>query len=242
MRIFLLFSLVLMINIKAFAEKQVISAIGIPLADHYPAIIAYEKYKDKMVYADFKLKLFPGPELVRAYFRSKEEVDIAFNVSPMVMDMFRKQPNFRWVSLIHRDGNALAINTVFNKKTNLPINKSKRLPDNKVADALSYFKKQQGKPIEAAIPSPLATHTTILYKYLKEHGKKMGNRIGQNVDVLLRIVKPPKSPLYMKKQGARFNPALFEQSLPWADVVESRGDGFIAWYSKDVMQHKHGPC
>ncbi|MCK5337003.1 MAG: nitrate ABC transporter substrate-binding protein, partial [Gammaproteobacteria bacterium] len=28
--------------------------------------------------------------------------------------------------------------------------------------------------------------------------------------------------------------------LPWADVVETKGFGKVAWYSKDVMPWKHG--
>ncbi|MFK5893814.1 MAG: ABC transporter substrate-binding protein [Pseudomonadota bacterium] len=234
------FVLLLMLNFNVLADRVAINAVGIPLADHYPAIIAYEKYKDEMIYADFHLKLLPGPELVRAYFRSKADIDIAFNVSPMVMDMFAKQPDFRWISLIHRDGNVFAINAPFNDIVKLPLKKIKRLPDNKIADALTLLKRKLGKPIECAIPSPLATHTTILYKYLKDHNKTMGFRRGEGVDVLLRVVKPPKSPVFLKKQAARSLPAAFEQSLPWAEVVETNGYGLVGWYSKDVMQHKHG--
>lgn len=240
MHIILLFILLLLLHASSLAEKIIINAVGIPLADHYPAIIAYEKYKDQMLHADFRLKLLPGPELVRAYFRSKPDIDIAFNVSPMVMDMFAKKPDFRWVSLIHRDGNVLAINEPFNEIVKLPLKKNKRLPDNKIAEALTFFKHDLGNPIECAIPSPLATHTTILYKYLKDHNKTMGFRRGENVDVLLRVVKPLKSPVFLKKQAARSLPAAFEQSLPWAEVVETNGFGLVGWYSKDVMQHKHG--
>jgi len=240
MRIILLFILSLISTINVLAGKVKINSVGIPLADHYPAIIAYEKYKDKMQYADFKLKLLPGPELVRAYFRSKSDVDIAFNVSPMVMDMFAKKPDFRWVSLVHRDGNVLAINEPLNARVKLPLNKNKRLPDDKIANSLIFFKNELGNPIEFAIPSPLATHTTILYKYLKDHNKNMGFRRGEDVDVLLRVVKPPKSPFFLKKQAARSQPAAFEQSLPWGEVVETNGFGYVGWYSKDVLQHKHG--
>jgi hypothetical protein len=53
------------------------------------------------------------------HFRSEPDADIAFNVCPIVMDMFAKQLDFRWVSLIHRDGNALAINGLFNETVGL---------------------------------------------------------------------------------------------------------------------------
>ncbi len=225
---------------SAPAERQRILAITIPLADHYAGIVAYEKYRERMEFADYQLKMLPGPGLVRAYFRSEPDADIAFNVSPMVMDMFAKQPDFRWVSLIHRDGNALAINDVLNRQANLPADRLARRADATVAEAISQFKQQQGKPIEIGIPSPLATHTTILYKYLKKHGRTFSFNSRGDADVVLKVIKPPKSPLFLKKKAARSQPAAFEQSLPWAEVVESGGFGKVGWYSKDVMQHEHG--
>ena len=50
-------------------EKQRIKAIYIPLADNYAGIVVYEKYRDKMKHADYRLEMLPGPELVRARFR-----------------------------------------------------------------------------------------------------------------------------------------------------------------------------
>ncbi|MCK5818863.1 MAG: nitrate ABC transporter substrate-binding protein, partial [Psychromonas sp.] len=53
-------------------------------------------------------------------------------------------------------------------------------------------------------------------------------------------VAPPKASSFIKGQSARSIPAVFEQSLPWADVVETGGFGKIAWYSKDVMPWPNG--
>ena len=228
------------IAIMAETQRQTIMAIGIPLADHYAGIVAYEKYRDRMQYADYQFKILPGPALVRAYFRSQPDVDIAFNVSPMVMDMFANKANFRWISLIHRDGNALVINHLMNTKVKLNSDRKMRRPDEKVANAIRFFKQKTGKPLEIAIPSPLATHTTILYKYLKENGLSFGYRIAEDTDVLLRVVKPPKSPVYLKTKAARAEAVAFEQSLPWAEIVETSRYGHVAWYSKDVMQHESG--
>ncbi len=193
-----------------------------------------------MFSADYQLLILPGPGLVRAYFRSEPDADIAFNVCPMVMDMYAEKPDFRWISLIHRDGNALAINELMNKKVKLHSDKLKRKPDKKVASAFSEFRKEIGEPIECAIPSPLATHTTVLYKYLKDHNKTMSFQKRDNVDVLLSVVNPPKSPAFLKAKASRNQPAAFEHSLPWAEVAESAGYGYVAWYSKDVMNHPKG--
>lgn len=39
-------------NAPSNQQKQIIKAIYIPLADHYAGIVAYEKYRDQMKYAD----------------------------------------------------------------------------------------------------------------------------------------------------------------------------------------------
>ena len=226
-------------NLQA-KDRVRIKAVGIPLADHYAGIVAYEKYRDKMKFADYKLLLLKGPELVRAYFNSKDDADIAFEVAPMVMDMFANKEDFRWVSLIHRDGNSLTINKVLNEKVKLNPDKTKRKPDAKVADAILAYKKKHNESVSCAVPSMLATHTTILYKYLKEYGLSMDLLKYKKPIILLDIVKPPKSPVYLKKKTKRGESTMFEQSMPWPEVSNSDGYGEVAWYSKDVMKTPNG--
>jgi NitT/TauT family transport system substrate-binding protein len=221
-------------------SKTRIKAIGIPLADHYPGIIALEKYGPTMKSADFQFEMLPGPELVRAYFTSEEDADIAFNVSPMVIDMFIKNPDFKWVSLIHRDGNALTINQSINDQAQLHEDLLQRKPDSKVARAFKAYHEKTGTPIECAVPSLLATHTVILFKYLKENNLTMNYLDRESAPVFLRIVTPPKSMAYLKKSSARNRFAAFEQSLPWPNLAEIGNFGQIAWYSKDVMNHPKG--
>jgi len=142
--------------------KHAVKAIGIPLADHYAAVVAYEKYAPEMRHADYQLEILPGPELVRARFRD-DDVDMAFNVCPMVMDMFAKRPDFRWVGLLYRDGNALAINELLNMHVQLPDDRKARKPDSKVADAYMKVKEAQGKPSECAVlPHPLQASLPVL--------------------------------------------------------------------------------
>jgi len=238
----LLFSLCVVLSGITLAQvkRQRIKAIGLPLADHYAGIIAYERYRNEMIHADFQILILPGPDLVRAYFRSEADADLAFNVCPMVLDMFAENPNFRWVSLIHRDGNALAINHLLNTYVKLPEKMSHRKPNGLVANAILSLKQKTGKPLGFAIPSPLATHTTVLFKYFKTHGISFSFRNQTDVDVVFSVVKPPKSPVYLKKKEARATPAAFEQSLPWPQVAEANGSGKVAWYSKDVMGHTDG--
>jgi len=219
--------------------KQTIKALYIPLADHYAAIVAYEKYAKQMKYADFKIEQMKNWDLLRAYFQSGE-VDMAYVMSPLAMDMFHEKPHFRWIGLMHRDGNALAINDLLNKKVKLATNRVDRKPDSQIAQALKQVHAESGRSTEIGMPHLLATHTVVLYKYLKEHNVSLSLTPDNNAQVLAISVAPPKSPAFIKIKSSRAQAAAFEQSLPWADVVETGGFGHVAWYSKDVLPWKHG--
>lgn len=227
------------LSATTFAAKTPIKAIYIPLADHYAGIIAYEKYRDKMTKADFSITRMKSWGLLRAYFR-EDEVDMAFVMSPLAMDIFHETKNVRWVSQMHRDGNALAINDLLRKHVKLPAKRINRKPTADVAKAYSIAKKEIGRPTQVGVPALLATHMVVLYKYLKDHGKTLGIGQGTTHDVVAIAVAPPKAPAFIKKQNSRGIPASFEQSLPWADVVETGGFGHVAWYSKDVLPWPKG--
>lgn len=220
-------------------KKQTIKALYIPLADHYAALVAYERYRNKMKYADFQIEQMKNWDLLRAYFQSGE-VDMAYVMSPLAMDMYNEKPHFRWIGLMHRDGNALAINDLLNKQVKLAEKRIDRKPDAKVAKVLKSIFNKSGKPTEIGMPHLLATHTVVLYRYLKENGVRLSLSPNVNAEVLAIAVAPPKSPAFIKSKSNRVIPAAFEQSLPWADVVETGGFGKVAWYSKDVMPWKHG--
>ncbi|NOZ54169.1 MAG: ABC transporter substrate-binding protein [Gammaproteobacteria bacterium] len=225
--------------ILARSGKQTIKALYIPLADHYAALVAYEKYRHKMKQADFQIEQMKNWDLLRAYFQSGD-VDMAYVMSPLAMDMFNEKPHFRWVGLMHRDGNALAINDLLNKEVKLPPGRKGRKPDAKVAVALKKIYQQNSRSTEIGMPHLLATHTVVLYRYLKEQGLRLSLTPNADAEVLVIGVPPPKSPAFLKSKSNRALPAAFEQSLPWADVVETSGFGHVAWYSKDVMPWQHG--
>lgn len=232
-------ALLVLLPASVSAGKTEIKALYLPLADHYPGIVAYESYRSKMKKADFKIIQVKSPLLLRAYFRSKD-VDMAFIISPMAMDMFANNPNFRWISLIHRDGNALAINDHLNKYAQLPIERSKRKPNATIAHAITEAYEKTGKPVEIGVASFLTTHIVVLYKYLKDNGLQMNMGFGTNRKALVIEIAPPRSPAFLNRKNSRNQPAAFEQSLPWADIVETEGYGHVAWYSKDVMKWPKG--
>lgn len=235
MAICLLCATLLAVPSKSLAEeKQTIKAVYIPLADHYAGVVAFEKYRQQMKHADYQIERMKNWPLLRAKFMSGE-VDIAYIISPQAMDMFSEAPNFRWVGLMHRDGNALAINDLLNQYVQLPDERTDRKPNAKVAKAFKKAKALMGHPSRSGVPSLFATHTVVLYKYLKDHGMTLGIGMGADKDVIAVTVPPAKSPAYLNKKNSRGMPASFEQSLPWADVVETGGFGKVAWYSKDVL-------
>ncbi|MBF0117844.1 MAG: 4Fe-4S binding protein [Desulfobacterales bacterium] len=220
-------------NVKKIV-KESIRAIYIPMADAYAGIVAFEKYRDKMIYADYSIERMASLAELRAYFISGE-IDVAYVMVPLAMDMFLENPNFKCVSLMQRDGSALAINDLLNTYVNLPAKRKDRKPDYKVAGAYAKVKEDLGKPSMCAVSSLLATHSVILYKYLKDHGKSLALGRGDNEDVVAVSVSPINSPSFIKKNNSRGIPASFVQSLPWGDVVETQKIGHVALYSKDVI-------
>jgi NitT/TauT family transport system substrate-binding protein len=233
------FAVITLSNTLAFAEKVPIKAIYIPLADHYAGVLAYEKYRDKMIHADYSIEQMKSWGLLRALFQSGD-VDMAYVISPMAMDMFRERPESRWVTMLHRDGNALAINDLLNEQVKLTAKRVDRKPDQEVAHAFSMASKKARQPIEVAVPHLQSTHTVVLYQYLKNYGKTLAIGRGTTEDAVAVAITPPKSPAFIKKKSNRHQAAAFEQSLPWADVVETNHYGHVAWYSKDVMQWPKG--
>ncbi len=219
--------------------KQEIKALYIPLADHYAALVAFERYRDQMKHADFQIEQMKNWDFLRAYFQSGE-ADMAYVMSPLAMDMFNEKPHFRWIGLMHRDGNALAINDLLNQQVQLPARRQDRKPDQNVANVLKKVYQKSGHSTEIGMPHLLATHTVVLYRYLKDHGLRLSLLPNSDAEVLAIAVPPPKSPAFIKSKSNRVQAAAFEQSLPWADVVETGGFGKVAWYSKDVMPWPDG--
>jgi len=238
----LLFLLLFFSANSAFANpqaKQTIKALYIPLADHYAALVAYERYRDKMKHASFEIIQMKNWDLLRAYFQTGE-VDMAYVMSPLAMDMYSKQPDFKWIGLMHRDGNALAINSLINNNINLAVNRVDRKPNDQVAIALTKLHQKRKVSTQIGMPHLLSTHSVVLYQYLKNHGVQLTLTENDKIAVQAIAIAPPKAPAYIKGESNRLTPAAFEQSLPWADIVETQGFGHVAWYSKDVLQWEHG--
>ncbi|MBV1882894.1 MAG: ABC transporter substrate-binding protein, partial [Pseudomonadales bacterium] len=178
-------------------------------------------------------------DLLRARFKS-DDVDMAFVMSPLAMDMYHENPTFRWIGLMHRDGNALAINDLIKNKIQLPKLRADRKPDASIANAIKEIRLTTGAPIPIGLPHLLATHTVVLYRYLKQYGASMNSARHSTADVFATAVPPQKAPAFIKGKSNRAEAAGFEQSLPWADVVETGNFGHIGWYSKDVMPWPNG--
>ena len=146
--------------LTAKINKQKVEALYIPLADHYAALVAYERYAKDMKYADFKIIQMKNWDLLRAYFLSGE-VDMAYVMSPLAMDMYRVKPNFKWIGLMHRDGNALAINDLINNRVKLPKFRKDRKPDEKVANVLKELYKERKVATQIGMPHILDRKSVV---------------------------------------------------------------------------------
>ena len=69
-------------SVSLAESRQPVKALYIPLADHYAALVAYEKYAADMQYADFSIQQMKSWDLLRGYFNS-EDADMAFVMSPL---------------------------------------------------------------------------------------------------------------------------------------------------------------
>lgn len=226
---------------SVFAQKHdTVRALYIPLADHYAAIVAYELYGDSMTYADFQLEKMDSWDLLRAKFY-EERAEMAFVMAPLAVAMFQQKPYFKWIGLMHRDGNALAVNLEIAKHLNIPSNRTERKPGNEVASILQRLSLEQRSTVDIAVPHLLSTHSVVLYKYLRDYDIKLsisGTTPGAEVSTV--AVPPANSPAFLRGKSNQAKPAAFEQSLPWSDLVEATELGKVVWYSKDVMQWPDG--
>ncbi|MBQ0720895.1 MAG: hypothetical protein KBT88_08665 [Gammaproteobacteria bacterium] len=79
-----------------------------------------------MQFADFQIQKMDNWNLLRACFQSGE-ADMAYVMAPLAVDMYQQRPNFRWLGLMHRDGNALAVNALIKQRLVLTYGKLKCL-------------------------------------------------------------------------------------------------------------------
>lgn len=226
-----------LISVQVLAKER-IDALYIPLADHYALIIAHEKYGQHMKHADLQITRMGSWPALRHRFLARK-ADVAMVLSPMAMKMYQKDPSFRWVSLIHRNGLALAMNDVLRQGLDLSLPRADRKPGEQVAAVFHNTRTPNGDGATVAVPSLESTHMLVLFKFLRDHGLKLAIGRGEG-DAVAKAVAPPKSPNFLYDQNAKEVPAAFVQSLPWADIVETDGKGRVAWYSKDVLPSSKG--
>ncbi|NMP31286.1 ABC transporter substrate-binding protein [Thalassotalea sp. M1531] len=238
--ILVFFTVTLLLSTRGYTkdEKLKINALYIPLADHYAAIIAYELYRYDMEYADFSIERVPNWDLLRAKFLN-DKADMAFVMAPLAMSMYQQSQSFKWVGLMHRDGNGLAITHQLAEQLALPAERNARLPQKNLAQAVKLADQNQNKII-VGVPHILSTHSVALFKYLKDNNLTLGITPNDDADVFVRTVSPPSSPAYLLGQGNLSQVAGIEQSLPWIDVVETENYGRVAWFSKDIITSNNG--
>lgn len=232
--------MVLLLPRLLLAERDTVRALYVPLADHYAAILAYEMYRDEMVYADFQIEKMESWDLLRARFY-EEQTEMAFVMAPLAVSMFQQKPYFKWIGLMHRNGSALAVNRIISSQLEIPVHRRHRKPTGELASLFRWFAVKEKYAVEVGVPHLLSTHSVVLFKYLRDYGITLSTSGTTPISEVSTIaISPPRSPAFLKGRSNLTKPAAFEQSLPWADVCETGGKGVVAWYSKDVLQWPQG--
>lgn len=222
----------------SLAKRQEINALYVPLADHYAALIAYEMYADNMQFAEFKLQQMTSWDLLQAKFMGGE-ADMAFVMAPLALNMYNASPNFRWLGLMHRDGNGLAVNYPIANNTRFAPLRAHRLPHQHLADTFKELTKNDTQ-ILFGVPHLQSTHVVILDHFLKQHGHALSLRPNFNDRFLAIAVDPSDSIRFLNANNHLNKTVAIEQSLPWIDLAETEGVAKVAWYSKDIIKSDNG--
>ncbi|GAA5314914.1 MAG: hypothetical protein AseanaTS_01180 [Candidatus Pelagadaptatus aseana] len=223
----------LFLSCQASARERIL-ALYVPLADHYAALVAYERYRHQFKHADFQLSQMKNWDLLRAHFRSGN-VDMAYVMSPLALDMYREDKNFRWVGLMHRDGNGLAVTPGMADAMGLVNQRADRKPSPAVAQSLQKMALERDQILRVGVPHILSTHTVVLSHFLWRNGMQLSLAPNMPGDVLAIPVAPAKAPAFILGAQNSDRIAAIEQSLPWVDQVENQSNGKVVWYSKDVL-------
>ena len=188
--------LLVILSVTAHGREPV-KALYVALADHYPGVVAFERYRSQMDRAELSLLQMSSWRLLRSYFRSGR-ADLAFIISPMALDMFAEQPDFRWVGLIHRNGNALAVNELLATDAELLSLRRDRKPDSRVAEAIRnkpealaeviHYIQQAGADIDHARSlggEPLREMAQLIRRHIPAHTEEA---IIQSLDRELDVI------------------------------------------------------
>ncbi|MDC2887733.1 ABC transporter substrate-binding protein [Psychrosphaera algicola] len=220
------------------AERVKVNAIYVPLADHYAAIVAFEKYAEQMKYADFSIQQMKNWDLLKTKFL-EGNTEIAFAMAPLALNMFTESPIFKWIGLMHRDGNGLAINNVLANQLELPDDHNERKPSHDLAQIVKS-EINANQRVLIGVPHLQSSHAVILFHYLKNNNLLLSFKPNFNDQVLAIAVNPAESLNFLRGNNNLNRPVAIEQSLPWIDVAESQNVGKVAWYSKDVLNTQNG--
>lgn len=218
----------------ATAAKDKIHALYIPLADHYPAMLSHHLYAKTMTKADYTVEMMKSWSSLQGKF-SSGQADIAFIISPLAMNMYAKKPNFRWVGLSHRDGNAFALSKSFVDSLKIVGSSSKEV----LATKLAYWTDTQGKKVVIGVPAIESTHSVVLYKFFKDHGIKL-NVNDPNAPIALKVIAPPNAPAFLESQNSESNGVAIEQSMPWITVAQENSNAQVVWTSKQIIETQFG--
>jgi NitT/TauT family transport system substrate-binding protein len=234
----LLTTLVFAQSTAAEPARQTVRLLYLPIADHYAALLAHGRYRGRFVHAEFVVERMDDPSLLRARFR-EPDVDLALQFAPLALEMYLRNPEFRWIGLAHRDGGALVANERLAASMSLAPLLADRKPSAAIAEALAA-PARTGMTVNVSVAHPLVTQTVVLDTFLREHGRTLRVLSVPGRDVALTRQPPASMLAHLAREQARGDRVATLHSLPWPFIAEQAGLGRIVWFSRDVMRQPGG--
>ncbi len=205
---------------KVFGGKRTIRLGHIQITDHLTlGVLKHQIQTGKVVPKFFNLEIecMPGWNSVQKALENGE-IDGAFILAPIAMDLFAFDVPIKLVSLAHKNGSS------FVRNINYTTEKHESIAD--------YYRK---KVIN--IPHKMSIHNMLAHKYLSELGLNPGVQGDENVDVFFEVVPPIKMPGIMKEDK---NVAGFIVAEPIASNAISKEIAELQSLSSTLW--KNHPC
>lgn len=164
-------------GIQVIEGKPLIRAAHIQITDHLAlGVLKYQIETGKITPKHFQLetRCMPGWNPVEAAIE-KGDVDCAFILAPIAMDLFAFDVPIKLVLFAHKNGSAFIRN--------------KKYAEAQVSQVRDYYKDRV-----VDIPHKMSLHNMLAHKYLRDMGLKPGVPGQEEINVRFEVIPPIQMP------------------------------------------------
>ncbi|MBU0993523.1 MAG: ABC transporter substrate-binding protein [Proteobacteria bacterium] len=206
---------------RKFVNGKVVMRIGhIQITDHLALGVLKHKIQTGEItpkYFELETMRMPGWNPIQDHLE-KGNIDGAFVLAPIAMDLFAFDVPIKLVMLAHKNGSGFVRSMNYDKT---------------VYDSLKSFYKY--KVVD--IPHKMSVHNMLAYKFLKDLGLKPGVPGKKAIDVRFEVVPPIKMPSIMKENE---DVAGFMVAEPICTNAIAKGIGQMEFASSSLWDNH--PC